>query len=75
MDMDDKSIIMKPDWFDYLIVPDVDDAEFQGFGEGDGWEMRDDTPEEMRKAYKAYLKEEKERREEANRKGILIDKI
>ena len=71
----DKFTMMKPDWFDYLIDPNVGDAEFKGWGEGDGWEMRDDTPEEMRKAYKEYLKEEKARREEANRKGILIDKI
>ena len=71
----DKFNMLKPDWFDYLIEPDVDDAEFQGFGEGDGWEMREDTPEEMRKAYQEYLKEKKERREEANRKGELMDRI
>ena len=67
----DKFNMLKPDWFDYLIEPD-DDVEF---GEDDGWVIRDDAPEEMRKAYQEYLKEKKERREEANRKGELMDRI
>ena len=67
----DKFNMMKPVWFDYLIEPDGD----EGLGEDGGWTIRDDAPEEIKKAYKEYLKEEKARREEANRKGILIDKI
>ena len=67
----DKFNMLKPDWFDYLIEPD-DDVEF---GEDDGWVIRDDAPEEMRKAYQEYLNEKKERREEANRKGEFMDKI
>ncbi len=71
MNRAEKFNMMKPVWFDYLIEPDDD----EGLGEDDGWTIRDDAPEEIKKAYKAYLKEEKARREEANRKGILIDKI
>ena len=67
----EKFNMMKPDWFDYLIEPD-DDVEF---GEYDGWVIRDDAPEEMKKAYQEYLKEKKERWEEANRKGELMDRI
>ena len=67
----DKFNMLKPDWFDYLIEPD-DDVEF---GEDDGWVIRDDAPEVMKKAYQAYLKEKKERWEEANRKGELMDRI
>ena len=72
MNRAEKFNMMKPVWFDYLIEPDDDD---EGFGEDDGWTIRDDAPEEIKKAYNEYLKEEKARREEANRKGILIDKI
>lgn len=72
MNRAEKFNMMKPVWFDYLIEPDDDD---EGFGEDDGWTIRDDAPEEIKKAYKAYLKEEKARREEAIRKGELMDKI
>ena len=36
-----------PAWFEYL---DWDNHCDGGWGEGDGWPMREDTPEEMRKA-------------------------
>ena len=72
MNRAEKFNMMKPVWFDYLIEPDDDD---EGFGEDDGWTIRDDAPEEIKKAYKAYLKEEKARREETIRKGELMDKI
>ena len=48
-------------WDDYLIhIPNKS---------WEHWPLREDTPEEMRKAYKEYLKRERERIEEAKREG------
>ena len=55
MNRAEKFNMMKPVWFDYLIEPDDD----EGFGEDDGWTIRDDAPEEIKKLIRRISKRRK----------------